>query len=161
MPRSAIPLSLEPNFQQVRSLGLRPQQIIFELTEVEVQAHCPDLPQIINRLREWGFGIAVDDLCRCVSVDRNVIEFRPDLVKLDRRLVDGCSKHTLKQTLIKSLLHSAHEEGILVLAEGLESERDIEFCRDLGVDCGQGFGLATPELTLHACESRFHRVGHI
>jgi EAL domain-containing protein (putative c-di-GMP-specific phosphodiesterase class I) len=115
-------------------------------------AHCPDLPQIINRLRQWGFGIAVDDLCGCVSVARNVLEFRPDLVKLDRRLVGGCSKHSLKQTLIKILLHSAHEQGILVLAQGLEDERDIEFCRDLGVGCGQGFGLATPELTWHACE---------
>ncbi|WP_232731742.1 EAL domain-containing protein [Kamptonema formosum] len=157
LPNAIIhnPHSLDQNFQQVLDLGLRPQQIIFELTEVEVLDRCPDLPQIVNRLREWGFGIAVDDLCGCVSVDHYVLEFRPDLIKLDRRLVDGCSKHSLKQTLIKSLLHSAHEEGIMVLAEGLEDRSDIEFCRDLGVDYGQGFGLATPELTLQTVRADF------
>lgn len=140
--------SLEQNLQKVLDLGLQPNQIVFELTEVEILAHCPHLPQLINRLRKWGFGIAVDDLCGCVSIDHYVMEIRPDFVKLDRRLIDGCSKHPLKQTLIKSLLHSAHEEGILVVAEGLEQLEDIACCRDLGMDYGQGFGLGRPELTL-------------
>nr|WP_263012927.1 EAL domain-containing protein [Ancylothrix sp. D3o] len=150
LPNAIIrnPESIEFNYQQVLDLGLRPENIVFELTEVEVLASCPNLPGIIKRLRDWGFGIAVDDLCGCVSVDHYVMEFRPDLVKLDRRLIDGCSQHPLKQTIIKSLLHSAHEEGILVLAEGLENQADISFCRDLGVDYAQGFGLGRPEKTL-------------
>lgn len=150
LPNAIIrnPHSIEYNYQQVLELGLRPEKIVFELTEVEVLASCSNLPAIIKRLREWGFGIAVDDLCGCVSVDHYVMEFRPDLVKLDRRLIDGCSQHPLKQTIIKSLLHSAHEEGILVLAEGLENQADISFCRDLGVDYAQGFGLGRPERTL-------------
>ncbi|HEY9811844.1 MAG TPA: EAL domain-containing protein [Halomicronema sp.] len=150
LPNAIIrnPQSLEHNYQQVLDLGLQPEKIVFELTEVEVLASCPNLPVIIKRLRDWGFGIAVDDLCGCVSIDHYVMEFRPDLVKLDRRLIDGCSQHPLKQTIIKSLLHSAHEEGILVLAEGLESQADINLCRDLGVDYGQGFGLGRPERTL-------------
>ncbi len=150
LPNAIIrnPASLEQNLQQVLDLGLSPQNIVFELTEVEILAHCPQLPEIIQRLREWGFGIAVDDLCGCVSVDHYVMEFRPDLVKLDRRLIDGCSKYPLKQTLIKSLLHSAHEEGIEVLAEGLEQGEDIHFCRDIGVDYAQGFALGRPEVHL-------------
>lgn len=147
--------SLEQNLEKVLALGLQPHQIVFELTEVEILAHCPNLPQLINRLRKWGFGIAVDDLCGCVSIDHYVMEIRPDFVKLDRRLIDGCSKHPLKQTLIKSLLHSAHEEGILVVAEGLEQRKDIECCRDLGMDYGQGFGLGRPELTLQQQSSTF------
>lgn len=142
------PQSLEENLQQAIDLGLQPNQIVFELTEVEVLAQSEELSEQIAKLRQWGFGIAVDDLCGCVSVDHYAMELRPDVVKLDRRLVHGCSKYTLKQTLIKSLLNSAHQEGILVLAEGLEDMADIEFCRQLGVDFGQGFGLARPEVTL-------------
>jgi EAL domain-containing protein (putative c-di-GMP-specific phosphodiesterase class I) len=150
LPNAIInnPESLEQNLQQVLDLGLRPEQIVFELTEVEVLAQSEKLPQLIERLRAWGFGIAVDDLCGCVSVDHYAMELRPDIVKLDRRLVHGCSQFTLKQTLIKSLLESAHSEGILVLAEGLETIQDIQFCQELGVDFGQGFGLGRPEAHL-------------
>ncbi len=150
LPNAIIhnPESVEQNLQQILDLGLRPEQIVFELTEVEVLAQSDKLPQLIEKIRTWGFGIAVDDLCGCVSVDHYAMELRPDIVKLDRRLIHGCSQFTLKQTLIKSLLESAHSEGILVLAEGLETSQDIQFCQDLGVDFGQGFGLARPEAYL-------------
>lgn len=152
LPNAIIsnPQSIEQNLQQVLELGLKPQQIVFELTEVEVLAQSNELSRAIAWMREEGFGIAVDDLCGCVSVDHYAMEFRPDVVKLDRRLIDGCSKYTLKQTLIESLLVSAHREGILILAEGLEDPEDIEFCRNLGVDFGQGFGLGHPEVNLQS-----------
>ncbi len=150
LPNAIIqnPDSIEQNLQQILDLGLQPKQIIFELTEVEVLAQSERLPQIIERMRAWGFGIAVDDLCGCVSVDHYAMELKPDIVKLDRRLIQGCSQFSLKQTLIKSVLESAHSEGILVLAEGLETLPDIQFCQELGVDFGQGFGLARPEVQL-------------
>nr|WP_290228552.1 EAL domain-containing protein [Trichocoleus desertorum] len=143
------PQALAQNFQQVFDLGLRPQQIVFELTEVEALLNCPELSELIPWIREQGFGIAVDDLCGNVAFDHYFTGFYPDLIKLDRQLVHGCSRQPLQQVLIKSLLHSAHELGISVLAEGLEDTADIEFCRGLGVDFGQGYGLGMPELTLH------------
>jgi EAL domain-containing protein (putative c-di-GMP-specific phosphodiesterase class I) len=139
--------SLEQNFQQVIDLGLQPQQIVFELTEVEALANRPELHRIITQLRKWGFRFAIDDLCGNASTDHFFMEFRPDVIKLDRQLVAGCSRHQIKQILLKSLLHSAHELEISVLAEGLEDAEDIDFCRDLGVNYGQGFGLALPERT--------------
>lgn len=150
LPNAIIsnPKSLEQNVQQVLDLGLKPQQIVFELTEVEVLAKSPDLPRIIKQIREWGFRIAIDDLCGGVSVDHYFMEFCPDILKVDKRLVQGCSRYPLKQILLKSLLESAHEWDVLVIAEGLEDIQDIELCRELGVDMGQGFGLAMPEVNL-------------
>jgi len=151
LPNAIIqnPQALAQNFQQVFELGLQPQQIVFELTEVEALLNCPELSNLIPWIRDQGFGIAVDDLCGNVAFDHYFTGFYPDLIKLDRQLVHGCSRHPLQQVLIKSLLHSAHELGIFVLAEGLEDATDIEFCRELGVDLGQGYGLGMPELTLH------------
>lgn len=140
------PQSIEENFQQVLDLGLRPDQIVFELIEVEAIQHNPNLPQLIDRIRAWGFGLAIDDLCSNVRLDHYCTEFRPDVIKLDRRLTQGCSRYDLKQVMIKSLLHAAHEMGIVVLAEGLETREDIEFCGSIGVDLGQGFGLGKPSL---------------
>jgi EAL domain-containing protein (putative c-di-GMP-specific phosphodiesterase class I) len=142
------PKTLEQNFQQVMELGLRPEQIVFELTEVEALENHPHLSTLIDQIRDWGFGLAIDDLGSNVAIDHYCMEFRPDVIKLDRRLIHGCSRHVLKQVMIKSLLQFAHELGIVVLAEGLEDASDVDFCRDLGVDLGQGFGLATPEVLL-------------
>ena len=142
------PGSLERNFQQVLDLGLCPEQIVFELTEVEALEHHPTLPRLIEQIRAWGFGLAIDDLGSNVSIDHYFMEFRPDVIKLDRRLIHGCSCHTLKQVMIKSLVHFAHEMEVVVLAEGLEDARDIEFCNEADVDLGQGFGLASPALSL-------------
>lgn len=140
------PKSLEQNFQQVLDLGLRPEQIVFELTEVEVLKHSAELPKLVEQIRSWGFRLALDDLGSNVAIDHYCLDFHPDVIKLDRRLVHGCSRYTLKQVMIKSLLQFAHELEIAVLAEGLEDANDVEFCRDLGVDMGQGFGLALPRV---------------
>jgi EAL domain-containing protein (putative c-di-GMP-specific phosphodiesterase class I) len=89
------------------------------------------------------------------------MEFRPDVIKVDRRLITGCSRHQLKQILLKSLLYSAHELDIHVLAEGLEDSADIDFCRGLGIDYGQGFGLALPERTLQSKPLNFLKFSHV
>jgi EAL domain-containing protein (putative c-di-GMP-specific phosphodiesterase class I) len=142
------PKSLERNLQQVLDLGLQPQQIVFELTEVEALVQHPELSCLIHRIRDYGFGVAIDDLGGQVAIDHYFMALRPDIIKLDRQLVQGCSCQPIQQILLKSLLYSAHEMGILVVAEGLETAEDIAFCQEVGVDLGQGFGLAKPESTL-------------
>jgi EAL domain-containing protein (putative c-di-GMP-specific phosphodiesterase class I) len=111
--------------------------------------HRRALPELIEQIRRLGFGVAIDDLYGNVALDHYFMEFRPDLIKLDRLLVQDCSQHLLKQVLLKNLLCSAHELEIPVLAEGLEQTTDIQFCQAIGVDYGQGFGLARPHSTLN------------
>jgi EAL domain-containing protein (putative c-di-GMP-specific phosphodiesterase class I) len=137
--------SLEHNFQQVIDLGLSPQQIVFELTETETVTYPPDLPRLITQIRALGFGVALDDVGSNVAIDHYCTEFHPDIIKLDRRLIKGCSQHTVKQIIIKSLLQSTHEMGIVLVAEGLEDQEDLAFCRDVGIDLGQGYCLALPD----------------
>lgn len=138
------PESLEHNFQQVLDFGLDPKQIVFELTEVEALTNHPNLAKVIDRIRANGFGLALDDLGSNVAIDHYCTELRPDVIKLDRRLIHGCSRYDIKQVMVKSLVQVARELGITVLAEGLEAPEDIEFCRSIGVNLGQGFGLGKP-----------------
>jgi EAL domain-containing protein (putative c-di-GMP-specific phosphodiesterase class I) len=146
---AADPKSFERNVQQVLELGLRPQQIVFELTETEAVGHCAELPRLIEQIHDWGFAVALDDLGSNVAIDHYCSGFRPDIIKLDRRLIQGCSQHLLKQVIIKSMLQSSHEIGILLLAEGIEDQADLDFCREIGIDMGQGFCLAMPALKPH------------
>ncbi|MBF2027309.1 MAG: EAL domain-containing protein [Oscillatoriales cyanobacterium C42_A2020_001] len=152
------PHFLEQTLQQVKDLGLHPQQIMFELTEVESLLHHHTLPKLIDEIQQLGFGIAVDDLYGNVAIDHYFMEFRPDVIKLDRLMVSGCGRHPLKQILVKNLVRSAHELGVPVLAEGLEDSLDIQFCRDEGVDYGQGFGLARPKAVLQLASLNWKEV---
>ena len=163
LPNTIIhdPDAFEQTFQQVVDLGLQPQQIVFELTEVESLLHSSELHRIISRLRARGFRFAVDDLCGSVSADHYFMDFQPDVIKIDRQLVSGCGQHSLKQVLLKSLLRSAHELNIEVLAEGLETLADIEFCCSIGIDYGQGFGLALPECTLQTKPLNLLKFAHV
>lgn len=141
------PQSLEQNFQQILDLGLHPEQIVFELTEVEALTCHPNLLKVIDQIRTSGFGLALDDLGSNVAIDHYCMELHPDVIKLDRRLVNGCSRYAMKQVMVKSLVKVAQELGITILAEGLETLEDIEFCRSIGVNLGQGFGLGMPRET--------------
>lgn len=144
------PDSIEQNLQQVLDLGLRPAQIVFEFTEIEALEHHPHLSRLIEQIRAWGFGVALDDLGSNVAIDHYCTEFHPDVIKLDRRLIQDCSRYSMKQVMVRSLMQVAQELGILVLAEGLETVEDIQFCRDIGVDLAQGFGLGMPsEAPMH------------
>ncbi|MFP4299333.1 MAG: EAL domain-containing protein [Spirulinaceae cyanobacterium] len=156
-----------PNFvwqnqERVAALGLQPQQIVFELTEVERLRQSHEILEAIAQLREQGFKIAIDDLFGCTVLDRYLLEFRPDIIKVDRRAIHGCSQHAMKRILLKSILSSAQELHCRVVAEGLETPEDIQLCRHYGVDFGQGFGLAFPtdRLLQHALKG-WPRACHI
>jgi EAL domain-containing protein (putative c-di-GMP-specific phosphodiesterase class I) len=148
--------SLEHSFQQVVDLGLSPQQIVFELTETETITAPADLSHLISQMRTLGFGVALDDVGSNVAIDHYCTEVHPDIIKLDRRLIKGCSHHQVKQIIIKSLLQSTHEMGIMLVAEGLEDLADLAFCRDIGIDFGQGYCLAMPELTPRSLTTPAH-----
>lgn len=126
--------------------GLQPQQITLELTEVEKIADATELAVKVRRLQRAGFAIALDDLYSTVPIENHLLEVMPNYIKLDRQLVNECSRYHVKRIVIESLLQSAHDFGITVLAEGLEAPADIECCRELGVDLGQGFGLGLPAI---------------
>lgn len=139
-----MPSFVLQNQERVAALGLKPQQIVFELTEIERLRQSYHILESLAQLREQGFKIAIDDLFGCTVLDRYLLEFRPDIIKVDRRAIQGCSQHPMKRILLKSVLSSARELNCRVVAEGLETPEDIQLCRHYGVDFGQGFGLAFP-----------------
>jgi EAL domain-containing protein (putative c-di-GMP-specific phosphodiesterase class I) len=163
IPNSILnhPHFMDDTVQKMKQLGVCPEQIVFELTEKEALNHRSKLAEAINKLRGYGFRIAIDDLYGDVASDHYLMELHPDIIKLDRRLVSGCGSYPMKQVLIKSLITSAHEMGIELIAEGLEDTADIEFCLAQGVDFGQGFGIARPHLLRTRASTHLHTLGKL
>jgi len=125
-------------------LSARARQIVLEITERESLENVPDLRTRIASLRRMGFRIALDDFGAGYAGITSFTALEPDIVKLDGALTSGVETEQLKRNLIGSLVGTCKREGILVVAEGIETEADRDVVVDLGCDLLQGFLLGRP-----------------
>ena len=81
-------------------------------------------------------------------LDASPAELRPDLVKLDWGLIRDLQGDDPRLPLVTALVRYAHDLGIRVVAEGIETEAELRTVAELGVDCGQGYFLERPAASL-------------
>jgi EAL domain-containing protein (putative c-di-GMP-specific phosphodiesterase class I) len=120
------------------------RKVVLEVTE---RAALPDLADVQTRvraLRHRGFRIAVDDLGAGYAGLTSFATLEPEVVKLDMSLVRGVDAEPIKQRLIGSMAALCKELGILVVAEGVETEAERGTLAGLGCDLLQGFLLGRP-----------------
>jgi EAL domain-containing protein (putative c-di-GMP-specific phosphodiesterase class I)/putative methionine-R-sulfoxide reductase with GAF domain len=130
-----------------KTLNLRsefPQRLVVELTEQEA---VEDYDRLRTHLAEWlerGVRIAVDDAGAGYSSLRHVMELSPDYLKLDRELVHGIDEDANKRALMRAVVAFAREVGTSVIAEGVETRRELDVLREAEVHLVQGYLLARP-----------------
>jgi EAL domain-containing protein (putative c-di-GMP-specific phosphodiesterase class I) len=129
-------------------------QVVFEITE-HTSAHDFGLDEALPMLRLRGARVAVDDAGSGYAGLRQILELRPDILKLDMRLVRGIDHDAARQALASALGWFAGRTGATVVAEGVETARERDSLRGLGVSLGQGylFGRPAPaHQAVHATE---------
>ena len=109
--------------------------------------------------RPRGMRLAIDDVGAGFSSLRHIVLTAPDVIKLDRSLVDGVDGDPVLRTLVRSLVDFAHGCDATVVAEGVETAADAAALLALGVDHGQGwhFGRPGPAADLADCPPRATR----
>jgi EAL domain-containing protein (putative c-di-GMP-specific phosphodiesterase class I) len=120
------------------------RKVVLEVTE---RAALPDLADVqarVRALRHRGYRIAVDDLGAGYAGLTSFATLEPEVVKLDMSLVRGVDGEPIKQRLIGSMAALCKELGILVVAEGVETEAERRTLAALGCDLLQGFLLGRP-----------------
>ncbi len=88
--------------------------------------------------------LAVDDAGAGFASLRHILELHPTFVKLDRSLVAGLVSDEVRQAMIVGLAHFARATGCRLIAEGIETYRDLTVLRSLDVQLGQGYLLGKP-----------------
>lgn len=131
-----------------REAGLETSDIVIELNETKVQ-DTATLKRFVERHREMGFLIALDDMGSGHSNLPRIAELRPHIIKLDRSLVAGVERNFFKQETMKSLVLLGKTIGSLVLAEGVETQAELDTCAALGAEFFQGFHFARPKAPQH------------
>ena len=124
--------------------GLPQDRIVLELTEHTQVEDYDALLTGLRGLRRRGVRIAVDDTGAGYAGLRHLLHVRPDIVKLDVALTRGVDTDPARRALAAGLVTFAQEIDAAVVAEGIETEDELQTLRTLGIGWGQGYHLARP-----------------
>ncbi|MDP9330861.1 MAG: EAL domain-containing protein [Actinomycetota bacterium] len=127
----------------IKVLGEHAPRIVVEITEHEEVADYVELLRALTELRTHGIKIAIDDAGAGFSL-RHTLEIAPNIVKVDISITRDIDKERARRALASALISFAEEMGITIVAEGIETQAELETLEGLGVRYGQGYHLAEP-----------------
>lgn len=138
-------------------LGDLPCTVVLEVTE---RTDIPDnrwqvFMHSLDMLRWRGFLVAMDDCGAGYSGLNRLVALRPDFAKVDMELVRGVDRDSAKAQLVEALVSFARRAGIAVIAEGVETQAELQTLDELGVGYVQGFLLARPAEDFLSAEATF------
>ncbi|WP_296420984.1 EAL domain-containing protein [Pseudooctadecabacter sp.] len=120
------------------------RNIIMEITEHAAIEDLDVLLMEIDRLRDMGVRIAIDDAGAGYSGLQQIIRLRPDVIKLDMSLTQNVDQDVARRSLASAMVKFAADTKAKVVAEGIETEAERQTLRRIGVELGQGYHLGRP-----------------
>ena len=124
--------------------GVPGSRTVLELTEHTRVRDYDGLRICLDRFRERGVRIAVDDAGAGYAGLQHILSLHPDVIKLDITLTRDVDRDPARRALSACLVKFADEIGAEVVAEGIETSAEMETLRELGIRWGQGFYLGRP-----------------
>ena len=124
--------------------GLRPADITFEVTETGVTKDIAIALDVLTRLRLKGFGLSIDDFGIGYSSFEQLGRIPFTEMKLDRSFVQRSIHDAAARAILESSLAMAGKLMLRTVAEGVETEGELQLMRELGFDEVQGYLIARP-----------------
>ncbi len=119
-------------------------RIVLEITEHAPIDDYATLTQALAPLRDGGVRIAIDDAGAGYASLQHIVRVKPDIIKLDMSLTRCVDTDPALRALASALIYFARETDCTIIAEGIETEAEMEILRLLGVPRGQGYFLGRP-----------------
>ena len=130
--------------KHVEQLGLKPTDIVIEITEGSSITDFGLLKECVNKYREMGFAFALDDLGEGFSSLRLWSEIAPDYVKIDKHFIHNIHNDAVKLEFVRAIQKIASESGCLTIAEGVETSDELAVVKDLKINYAQGYLFGRP-----------------
>lgn len=131
----------------LNELGLDQKDIVIELSEQHPYDHNGLPRSSVDHYREMGFQVAIDDLGVGYSGLQLWSELQPDIVKIDKHFIKNVDKDDIKREFVRSILTIAQSLNCLLIAEGIETQQELDQLIEIGVTFGQGYFLGRPTET--------------
>jgi diguanylate cyclase (GGDEF)-like protein len=124
--------------------GLPPTALELEITETALLEASEEIRNVLHQLKQVGVRLAIDDFGVGYSYLSHLRDFPIDRVKIDRSFIAGLGVPGEDRTIVEAVIRLAHELGLGVVAEGVETEAQATELSVLGCDVAQGYHYAPP-----------------
>jgi diguanylate cyclase (GGDEF)-like protein len=128
----------------LEATGADPARLVIEITETVVVDNLVLAGEHLDRLRALGVRIAIDDFGTGYTSLAHLRRLPADVIKLDRSLVVAAADEPADARVLELVVGTAHALGMTVVAEGIETDHQLELARRVGCDQLQGYLLARP-----------------
>ncbi len=149
---NTLPMTIrDPEFQGqlmvefLKGLDLAPSRIVLEITERLAIDNYSLFLEAMNYFTDVGFAVAVDDMGAGYSGLEKIVHLKPNYLKFDLLMVRDIDTSFVKREMLKAILSLAEKVKASVIAEGVETQEELNTLLDLGITYGQGFFFARPE----------------
>lgn len=144
-PRTCLSGRVSP---LLRNSSIPPERLVLELTEHHEVSDYGPLERALAPLRRAGLRIAIDDAGAGFASMRHIVELKPDVIKLNRKVITDINANTGLRALGAAMVRFAGDIGASLIAEGIETEAELDALRALGMDAGQGYLLGRPTVSM-------------
>ncbi|MBU0664025.1 MAG: EAL and GGDEF domain-containing protein [Proteobacteria bacterium] len=124
--------------------GIPKDRIVLEITEQEAIKNYDLFQRSIDHYRKRGYKIAIDDFGVGYGGLKMLSIVQPDYVKIDRHFIDELDRFPFKYNLVDAMATVCHKLGIMVIAEGIERQEELDIVSRFGIDLFQGYYLERP-----------------
>jgi EAL domain-containing protein (putative c-di-GMP-specific phosphodiesterase class I) len=138
------PAAIRRVIATIESFGLSADRVMIELTEEAAMTDIADLEPMLAEIHAQGLRLAIDDFGTGHSSLGRLSRLRPSMIKIDRSFVKDLPGDRDAGVLVETMITMASKLGIHCLAEGIETEAQLKFLRDLGCPLGQGYLYSRP-----------------
>ena len=142
---------MEPDFleqidQILSETGADPAQLIFEITESSQNIQLESLCSLLDEVKQRGISLAIDDFGTEAACLEMLYLPQISVAKIDKSLIDKAEHIDREQIVIRHLVDLCHDLNMRCVAEGIETDSQIELLKKLGCDKLQGYKIGKPML---------------
>ena len=153
-------VTMPENYQGLTSdiflrYGLNAGSICLELSERHTFPSLRDAKVTLGHYKHQAFKIAIDDFGTGFSGLQLLYHAEPDFIKMDRFFISGIETDSRKRLFVSKVVSLAHILGIVAIAEGVETQRELFVCKESGFDYVQGFFVQRPSLNVKEIRPRY------
>ena len=124
--------------------GVPPEMLQLELTESVIMANAGQTSATLDALRSLGVGLAIDDFGTGYSSLAYLKRLPINTLKIDKEFIGDLTRDADDEAITTTVIAMAHSLGLTVIAEGVETEAQMQFLRGRGCDEIQGYWLSRP-----------------
>jgi EAL domain-containing protein (putative c-di-GMP-specific phosphodiesterase class I) len=136
--------------------GLPPEMTVFEIVESTVIENPEATKTLIKTLRSKGVRIALDDFGIGMSNLERLLEYPIDILKIDRSFVQSLTQDS-REGIMRGLVEMSKSMGFEIIAEGIETQSQLDLVRAAGITRAQGYFLGKPETADYWLQEILHR----